>query len=123
MGRTNISEDWTAFGKKQILNVGKKRQRLHDADDDLGETDLLEAIAPLEEESEFVGGEGGSSESLGSPRVGIDSSRLSSADPGAPQPPPAGSAMSYPQTPGGGRRGSAPEVADPRKQSLVSKQV
>ena len=95
-----------------------------DGDDDLGETDLLEAIAPLEEESEFAdGGAGGSSESLGSPRVGIDSSRLSSADPGAPQPPPAGSAMSYPQTPGGGRRGSAPEVADPRKQSLVSKQV
>ncbi|EJK55697.1 hypothetical protein THAOC_24538, partial [Thalassiosira oceanica] len=34
MGRTNISEDWTAFGRKQILSVGKKRQRLHDADED-----------------------------------------------------------------------------------------
>lgn len=29
-----MSEDWTRFGKKQILSIGKKRQRLHDEEDD-----------------------------------------------------------------------------------------
>ena len=39
MGRTNtnISEDWTAFGKKQILNVGKRQRLAHDADEDSGD--------------------------------------------------------------------------------------
>ena len=30
----NISEDWTRFGKKQILSIGKKRQRLHEDDEE-----------------------------------------------------------------------------------------
>lgn len=32
-GGQNISEDWTRFGKKQILSIGKKRQRIYDEDE------------------------------------------------------------------------------------------
>jgi hypothetical protein len=35
VGGQNVSEDWTLFGKRQILSVGsKKRHRHHDDDDD-----------------------------------------------------------------------------------------
>ena len=34
-GGQNISEDWTRFGKKQILSIGKKRQRFHDEEDEI----------------------------------------------------------------------------------------
>ena len=36
VGGQNVSEDWTRFGKRQILSVGgKKRHRHHDDDDEL----------------------------------------------------------------------------------------
>ena len=31
----NVSEDWTRFGKKRILSIGKKNQPIHDEDDEI----------------------------------------------------------------------------------------
>lgn len=33
-GKDNVSEDWTRFGKKQILSIGKKKQQIHDEVDE-----------------------------------------------------------------------------------------
>mmetsp|Transcript_8615 Transcript_8615/g.19358 ORF Transcript_8615/g.19358 Transcript_8615/m.19358 type:complete len:321 (-) Transcript_8615:100-1062(-) len=32
-GGQKVSEDWTRFGKKQILSIGKKRQQIHEDDE------------------------------------------------------------------------------------------
>ncbi|KAL7528411.1 hypothetical protein ACHAXR_002435 [Thalassiosira sp. AJA248-18] len=45
----NISQDWTRFGKKQILSIGnKKGQRIHDGEDD---DDIVGGIADAGDEN------------------------------------------------------------------------